>query len=57
MDFNTPDVISVGEATSIEAIESEKVGQQKEVYDLQGRKVTTMSKGIYIVGGKKYVVK
>lgn len=57
MDFNTPDVISVGEATSIEAIESVKVGQQKEVYDLQGRKVTTMSKGIYIVGGKKYVVK
>ena len=27
------------------------------IYDLSGRRVTTMKKGIYIVNGKKYIVK
>ena len=26
-------------------------------YDLQGRKVTNPTKGLYIVNGKKYIVK
>lgn len=58
MEFESPDVIAEDSGvTAIETIEPVQTKQQPEVYDLQGRKVTTMSKGIYIVGGKKYVVK
>ena len=43
------------EATSIESIMTQKT--KGEVYDLQGRKVANPAKGLYIVNGKKYVVK
>ena len=43
------------EVTSIESIMTQKT--KGEVYDLQGRKVTKPAKGLYIVNGKKYVVK
>jgi hypothetical protein len=34
-----------------------KSGNVKAIYDLQGRKVETPSKGIYIINGKKVLVK
>ena len=46
-------------STNQTAIEEVKVenGNVKAIYDLQGRKVETPSKGIYIVDGKKVLVK
>ena len=44
-------------ATGIDEVKGEN-GNVKTIYDLQGRKVETMTKGgIYIVGGKKVLVK
>ena len=42
--------------TEIEEVKVEN-GNVKAIYDLQGRKVETPSKGIYIVDGKKVLVK
>lgn len=42
-------------ATGIMAIEDDVQG--KSVYDLQGRPVQTMQKGIYVIDGKKVVVR
>jgi hypothetical protein len=46
-----------GEITGIDAtlVNSEKVNS--DVYDLQGRKVNAAQKGVYIVDGKKLVIK
>ena len=44
-------------ATSIEFIPTEENKDQESIYDLQGRRVEKTSKGIYIVNGKKIVVK
>ena len=46
-----------GETTGIDAtlVNSEKVNS--EVYDLQGRRVSQPTKGLYIVNGKKYIKK
>jgi hypothetical protein len=46
-----------GETTGIDAtlVNSEKVNSV--VYDLQGRKVAQPTKGLYIVNGKKVVIK
>lgn len=41
-------------ATGIDAMGS-KVMRQEGIYDLQGRKVTTLKKGVYIVNGEKVV--
>lgn len=40
-------------ATGIETIQKSEVGHQNDIYDLQGRKINSMSKGIYIVNGRK----
>lgn len=46
------------EVTAIRAINSAvSSGDSTEVYDLQGRKVSRPVKGIYIVGGKKVIMK
>ena len=42
--------------TGIEEVKSES-GKMKTIYDLQGRKVENPSKGIYIINGKKTLVK
>ena len=42
--------------TVIEEVKAES-GKVKAIYDLQGRKVDTPSKGIYIINGKKIFVK
>ena len=47
-------IVVDGEATGIKAIET--VNDQN-VYDLQGRKVAAPSKGLYIINGKKMIVK
>lgn len=52
----------IEDPTGIETITTAPAEQaQKEVYDLNGRRIGTtgsrLSKGIYIVGGKKHVVK
>jgi hypothetical protein len=47
-------------ATGINEVSDEvkaESGKVKAIYDLQGRKVETPSKGIYIIGGKKVLVK
>ena len=45
-----------GETTGVEEVKGEN-GKVEGVYDLQGRKVENPSKGIYIVNGKKFLVK
>ena len=45
-----------GETTDIDEVEGEN-GEVKTIYDLQGRKVNTPSKGLYIIDGKKVLVK
>jgi hypothetical protein len=42
-------------ATGIKDIQLEQ--KTNAIYDLMGRKVSKMDKGIYIVNGKKYIVK
>lgn len=42
--------------TGIENVKGEN-GEVKTIYDLQGRKVNTSSKGLYIINGKKVLVK
>ena len=46
----------VKNSTGIEEVETE-TGMPGIIYDLQGRKVENLSKGIYIVNGKKVLVK
>jgi len=47
-----------GSYTDINEVRSLQADAKKNIYDLQGRKVTSLqSKGIYIVNGKKVVVK
>ena len=47
-------IVVEGEATGIKAIET---AADKNVYDLQGRKVAAPQKGLYIINGKKMIVK
>ena len=47
-------IVIEGEATGIKAIET---AADQNVYDLQGRKVAAPGKGLYIINGKKYIVK
>jgi hypothetical protein len=42
--------------TDIENVKTES-GKVKAIYDLQGRKVDTTSKGLYIINGKKVIIK
>jgi hypothetical protein len=48
------DVVDV--ETGVDEVKAEN-GNVKAIYDLQGRKVDTPSKGIYIIDGKKVLVK
>ena len=47
-------IVFDGEATAIKAVET---AADKNVYDLQGRKVAAPTKGLYIINGKKMIVK
>gem|GEM_PF-4402354 len=46
-------ILNVGETTGINA--AQKAVENGKVYDLQGREVKTMHRGIYIINGKKVV--
>ena len=48
---------SFGEATGIGATLKNKEIENKEVYNLKGQRVAAPTKGLYIVNGKKVVVK
>ncbi len=48
--------IDGSEATSIDALRM-NIGEDATIYDLNGRRVETPSKGIYIINGKKVVIK
>ena len=43
-------------STAVDEVKSQS-GEMLEIYDLQGRKVETPSKGLYIIGGRKVLVK
>ena len=45
------------ETTALKLVNSEKSIVNSVVYDLQGRKISNPSKGLYIVNGKKQVIK
>lgn len=46
-----------GEATGIGGIETDTTPADAPIYDLAGRRVQKATKGIYIIGGKKVLVK
>ena len=48
--------ITVSPATGINGISADQL-KNGEVYDLNGQKVSTVKKGVYIVNGKKTIVK
>ena len=57
-DFNPTEALAMlagGNATAIEKIESEN--ESAEIYDLCGRKVENPTKGVYIIGGIKQLIK
>ena len=45
------------ETTGIDEVQGSKFNVQGDFYDLQGRRVAQPTKGLYIVGGKKIVLK
>lgn len=55
-DFASLNIVLEGEATGIKNIEHSTLNIE-HYYDLQGRRVNKPTKGVYIVGGKKVVVK
>jgi len=46
-----------GVSTGIDFIENKATGEVKVIYDLSGRRVANPTKGLYIVNGKKVVIK
>ncbi|MBR5593466.1 MAG: hypothetical protein IKW46_05265, partial [Bacteroidaceae bacterium] len=48
--------VTNGSTTGIDEVKGEN-GEMKAIYDLQGRKVDTLNKGLYIIDGKKVVIK
>lgn len=46
-----------GVSTGIDFIENKATGEVKVIYDLSGRRVAHPAKGLYIVNGKKVVIK
>ncbi len=51
------DLFSFGEATGISSMQNSQFTMSNEVYDLQGRRVAQPTKGLYIVNGKKMIMK
>ena len=49
--------LDFGTATSIEGVEAAEAETNKVIYDLSGRSVKNAQKGLYIVNGKKVIVK
>ena len=52
-----PEFFGFDETTDINTLNVERETLNGEVYDLQGRRVAQPTKGLYIVNGKKVVIK
>ena len=46
-----------GEETGIISIDNGKMTMDNAIYDMQGRRIETMKKGVYVVNGKKVIKK
>ena len=46
-----------GDATAIRSIDVEETPSRTGIYNLQGQRVKTPGKGLYIVNGKKVIIK
>ena len=51
------DVAVGGTPTGIKEMKNEELRMKNEIYDLQGRRVTKATKGIYMYNGKKTIIK
>ena len=54
---NAREFLSFGDTTGINDVRGQKEDVRGEYYDLQGRRVSQPTKGLYIVNGKKVVIK
>ena len=54
---NAREFLGFGDTTSINDVRGQKEDVRDEYYDLQGRRVSQPTKGLYIVNGKKVVIK
>lgn len=54
---DAPSFLGFGETTGIQTIEHSPLNIDHPIYDLQGRRVAQPTKGLYIVNGKKVVIK
>ena len=54
---NTREFFGFGDTTGINDVRGQKEDVRGEYYDLQGRRVSQPTKGLYIVNGKKVVIK
>ena len=50
-------IVEDNDVTALKLVNSEERIVNSEVYDLQGRKVNQPAKGLYILNGKKVVIK
>ena len=58
LDFSiAPNPVMHGSMVNVSVDGADMQGAEIKVYDIQGRKVERTSKGIYIVNGKKVVMK
>ena len=46
-----------GETTGVQELKNSRIEEMKSFYDLMGRKVVQPTKGLYIVNGKKVIIK
>ena len=53
----SPEFISLGDATSIETLSIERGSMNSVIFNLAGQRVAQPTKGLYIVNGKKVVIK
>lgn len=56
-DVSAPQFNLDGETTGIQAVESQKVAMDNKFYNLAGQQVAAPTKGLYIVNGKKVIIK
>ena len=50
-------IVEDNDVTALKLVNSEERIVNSEVFDLQGRKVNQPAKGLYILNGKKVVIK
>ncbi len=56
-EFSASCEVTVNEKSGIVTVESGQLTADSEVYDLQGRRVNKVARGLYIINGKKVMVK